>query len=544
MRTHESFTPEEEVLLAPYVTNTDQSIFVLKNLPEVIKGALFSRYSRSTLGLRRLLLKEFIQNHDSAFQEMQGKYSGQRAQDSLAVERAQDFYDRILDGYGDDSIGELGGAHLAIEDISILATKQLQDARIGGSPLEKSTRYVTFGKKVKNDYMFYKDLQILNSSHKSLYLEINRFLFDTYVSLFEPVSVHVRNWMPRETGMSEGSYNRSVRAKVFDVIRGLLPASTLTNMGIFGNGRFFEALLSKLHTNPLRELQETAGVTHGELRKVIPSFVRRAHWQHRHFQSYRNFTTKTQKLSRKIASRYLSETPIERAELVRLIDYDPEAETKLIAALLYSHSSRPLSEIRKVVARLSQAEKEQIIRESVALRENRRHKPGRELEMVFYTFDIQGDYGMYRDLHRHRTLTQERQLLSTRFGYDMPREIEAAGVANLYRDAMRRAEDAYETIAADFSIEAQYVVPLSYNIRWYMHVNLRALMWLIELRSSPQGHENYRKVAQALFLKVREVHPLLAQYVKFVDLDSYPLGRLAGESRQEEKEQFSVFNRQ
>ena len=544
MRTHEQFTLEEQALLAPYVTNTDQSIFILKNLPEVIKGALFSRYSRSTLGLRRLLLKEFIQNRDSAFQEMQGKKIEERSQDALAIERAQDFYDRILDGYGDDSIGELGGAHLAIENISILATKHIQNARIGGSPLEKSTRYVTFSKKVDNDYMFYKDSHLLKSSHKTLYLGINRFLFDTYVSLFEPVSAYVRQWMPREAGMSEGVYNRSVRAKVFDVIRGLLPASTLTNMGIFGNGRFFEALLSKLQTYPLSELQEIAHDTYRELHKIIPSFVRRAHWQHRHFKNYQNFTLKTQKLSREFAGKYLSEMPEQSAELVRLIDYDPDAESKLLAALLYPHTSQSLSQIRESVARLSQSEKEQIIQESVALRDNRRHKPGRELEMVFYTFDIQGDYGMYRDLQRHRVLTQERQLLSTRFGYDLPPEIEAAGVANIYRDAMRRARDAYDTIAVDFPIEAQYVVPLCFNIRWYMHINLRALMWLIELRSTPQGHENYRRVAQALFRKVQEVHPLLAQYIKFVDLDLYPLGRLDGENRQEQKERHSTSSKQ
>ncbi len=544
MRTHEQFTPEEQALLAPYVTNTDQSIFVLKNLPEVIKGALFSRYSRSTLGLRRLLLKEFIQNRDSAFRKIQSKRIEEWNEDALAIERARDFYDRILDGYGDDSIGELGGAHLAIENISILATKHIQDARIGGSPLEKSTRYVTFSKKVGDDYLYYKDPKLLNSSHKSLYLEINRNLFDTYVSLFEPVSTYVRHWMPREESMNERSYNRSVRAKVFDVIRGILPASTLTNMGIFGNGRFFEALLSKLQTYPLTELQETAHGTYKELCKIIPSFVRRAHWQHRHFKSYRNFSFKTKKLTSEFAATYLTEMPVQKAETVRLIDYDPDAETKLLAALLYPHASQSLSQIRQAVDRLSPTEKEKIIQDSVALRENRRHKPGRELEMVYYTFDIQGDYGMYRDLQRHRMLTQERQLLSTRFGYDMPSEIEASGVAKAYRDATRAAEDAYETIAVDFPIEAQYVVPLCYNIRWYMRINLRALTWLIELRSTPQGHENYRRVAQELFRKVQEVHPLLAQYIKFVDLDRYPLGRLDGENRQHQKVRTSTFSRQ
>ena len=229
-----------------------------------------------------------------------------------------------------------------MKNISILATKHIQDARIGGSPLEKSTRYVTFSKKVGDDYLYYKDPKLLNSSHKSLYLEINRNLFDTYVSLFEPVRTYVRHWMPREESMDEGSYNRSVRAKVFDVIRGLLPASTLTNMGIFGNGRFFEALLSKLQTYPLTELKETAHGTYEELRKTIPSFVRRAHRQHRHFKSYRNFSLKTTKLASELAATYLTEMPAQNVESVRLIDYDPDAETKLLAALLLS-SCQPVA---------------------------------------------------------------------------------------------------------------------------------------------------------------------------------------------------------
>ena len=146
---NEVFTPEEQVILSSYVTNTDRSVFVLTNLPEVIKGALFSRYSRSTLGLRTLLLRDFIQEKESGFPDMQtgSNQSNSAKKTELAIEYAQKFYDRILDGYGDDSIGELGGAHLALENISILATKTVEDARIGGSPLEKSTRYVTFAEK-------------------------------------------------------------------------------------------------------------------------------------------------------------------------------------------------------------------------------------------------------------------------------------------------------------------------------------------------------------------------------------------------------------
>ncbi len=535
MQTHEKFTPEEKTLLAPYVTNTDQSVFVLKNLPEVIKGALFSRYSRSTLGLRQLLLKDFILNKDSAFEDIQGIPVGSAQEGSLAIQKAQDFYDRILDGYGDDSIGELGGAHLAIENISILATKVIQDARIGGSPLEKSTRYVTFNKKVNGEYLFYQDPQVLNSSHRQLYLDTNRFLFDTYSELIKPVTAYVQTQMPREEGISEGAYKRSVRAKVFDLIRGILPASTLTNMGVFGNGRFFEILLSKLQTSRSTELQTIAQTTYTELAKVVPSFIRRAEPTHRHLNSYQKFIQENDQLAKQFVAKYVTSRPDKTTELVQLIDYDAEAENKLLAALLYPHTEQPLRQIRDIVCNLSLKEKQQLIEQSIALRQHRRHKPGRALEMVFYTFDIQGDYGMFRDLHRHRTLTQERQVLSTHFGYHCPLEITEAGLAEIYHNAMEKAADAYETIANDLPYEAQYVVPLCYNIRWFVHINLRALMWLIELRSTPQGHENYRKVAQEMYRKIEQVHPLLAQYIKFVDLNEYSLGRLGAESRQEAK---------
>ena len=234
----EQFTSEQKAQLEPYVTNTDRSIFVLTNLPEVIKGALFSRYSRSTLGLRTLLLKEFILSKESEFTSIQGQPGGTgiRETTELAVERARKFYDRILDGYGDDSIGELGGAHLALENISMLATKVVEDSRIGGSPLEKSTRYVSFSEKKEGRYAYYRDPRLIDSIHKQTYIDACDHLFKTYEQLSEPVWEHVRRLMPREDGTSEGAYERSVKAKGYDLIRGLQPAATQTNMGVFGNG--------------------------------------------------------------------------------------------------------------------------------------------------------------------------------------------------------------------------------------------------------------------------------------------------------------------
>ena len=539
----EVFTPEEKVILSSYVTNTDRSIFTLTNLPEVIKGALFSRYSRSTLGLRTLLLRDFIQKKESKFAEIQaGAKNPDTAQNAkLAIESAQNFYDRILDGYGDDSIGELGGAHLALENISILATKTVQDARIGGSPLEKSTRYVSFADKIKltsgkEEFRFYQEPTLLNSVHRDLYLKTCRNLFETYIRFTEPIRKHVRKQLPRDPEISQAAYERSLQARAYDIIRGLLPSATLTNMGVFGNGRFFETLITKLRTEPIKELNEIGQFSYEELTKVIPSFVRRADAEHRYFQDFRNFGQAQQELVRNFAETHLGQLKANTTESVRLIDFDPEAETKLLAALLYSHSGLPLQQIRESVSAMPDTEKIKLIEQNIDLRDHRRHKPERGLEMVFYTFDILGDYGMYRDLQRHRMLTQERQPLTTRYGYDTPDEIEDAGLGVEYHETMSRSADAFETIAKDFPHEAQYVVPMSYNIRWYVNINLRALIWLTEIRSTPQGHTGYRRIAQEMFRRVEEVQPLLAKYMKFVDLNEYSLGRLGAEQRQEDKQ--------
>jgi len=539
--TGESFTPDEQARLAPYVTNTDRSIFALTNLPEVIKGALFSRYSRSTLGLRHLLLREFIEDEAAEFSAIQGSTANTDQDAALAVGRAQSFYDRILDGYGDDSIGELGGGHLAVEEVSILATKTLEDARIGGSPLEKSTRYVSFGQKVKGDYRFYKEPRLLASQHRERYLNTCRTLFKTYVQLNEPVREYVRSRLPRDPDAPAAAYERSVRALSFDLIRGLLPAATLTNMGVFGNGRFFESLISRLRIEPLQEFQDLAQTAWEELAKVVPSFIRRAHPDHRHFQSYAAFTKAQRQQIQSVAAQLeqgsseLLSPPARTSGEVCLVEWDADAEIKLLAALLYEHTALPLQQVQEQVRQMPNAERKRIFRESIALREHRRHKPPRALERVFYTFDLLGDYGMYRDLHRHRMLTQWRQPLTTRFGYDTPPELEDAGLTQTYHAAMAQAKETFEAIAADFPNEAQYVVPMAYRIRWSMHVNLRALTWLVELRSTPQGHPGYRHIAQALFREVQRVQSRLAEWMKFVDLDGYTLGRLDAEVRQESK---------
>ena len=528
----EKFTEEEKKILQQYVTNITENIFVLKNLPEVIKGALFSRYSRSILGLRSLLLKDFISKEEMEFDKISTKSSeGQ----SSAIQKAQNFYDRILDGYGDDSIGELGSAHIAFENVSMIAAKSIEDARIGGSPLEKSTRYVYFDQKVDNKYFYYREPIIMASAYKNLYLKTCDMLFETYSFLVPKLSSTIAKIFPHDPNISQGAYNAALRAKVLDCLRGLLPASTMTNMGVFGNGRFFEGLIQKLGASKLHELSDISKGTYNELAKVIPSFVRRSEENHRYNISYTHFITDMTEDLDELASTFNMQQSRSSEPSVKLIQSTKDAPLKIAAALLFPHCNAPLHKIKERLEEASHEEVHSILEKGWKHRKNRRHKSPRALEHAEFTFEITADFGIYRDLQRHRMLTQERQLLSCDLGYYIPDEILGTEMEPIYRNAIEKAQEAYSIISKDLSEEAQYIIPMSFNIRWYFHVNLRALQWLCELRSQPQGHISYRKVAQELCHEVITKYPELRNYFQFVDFDGHSLGRLDQEIRNEKK---------
>lgn len=536
---YEEFTESQKKMLDKFVTNTTGSVFVLRNLPEVIKGALFSRYSRSILGLRTLLLKEFITNSDeTSFETIVGKSDLEEDSENqlLAIQKAQNFYDRILDGYGDDSIGELGGAHLAIENVSMLGAKIIEDGRIGGSPLEKSTRYIYFDQKVKGEYLFYREPVLMTSAFRDRYLETCNFLFETYSRLIPPLTEQFEERFPKDPAVSQTAYTAATRAKVLDCLRGLLPAGTLTNMGIFGNGRFFEHTIHKLLCNNLAEVQEIGKRCLEELTKVIPSFVRRACPTHRTHDAYDQFNEAIQGELRLMANHYGAFPKKEaKGPAVTLIDFDKESPYKVAAALLYPYTSHSLEDLQEQCKNLPDEDMQRILEAAAQARETRRHKSPRGLEHASFTFEILADFGVYRDLHRHRILTQERQLLTCDLGYYIPEEILGTPLESSYRQAMDQAKATFDAIAKELPEEAQYVVPMAYNIRWYFHVNLRALQWITELRSSPAGHSNYRYVAQSLAREVSEAIPAFERFFKFVDYSGYDLGRLGQEVRRAEK---------
>lgn len=538
---YEEFTESQIKALERYVTNTRSHIFVLCNLPEVIKGALFSRYSRSSLGLRSLLLKEFISNNEeSAFESIVGlnpENEKEQPKDQIAaIKKAQNFYDRILDGYGDDSIGELGGAHLAVENVSMLAAKIIEDCRIGGSPLEKSTRYIYFDQKVNGEYLFYREPILMTSAYRDLYLETCNMLFETYSKMIPHVTAIIEEKMPCDNTMSKTAYTAALRAKVLDCLRGLLPAGTLTNMGVYGNGRFFEQLIHKLHCNNLVEMQDIGKRSQDELAKVMPSFIRRAEISHRTHHRFTDFYEAMQSDLKIVTS---ENTNFEARSIepgVHLIETDSESVIKVAAALLFANSNKGLYDLKNYCKTLSEEEIARILDASCASRETRRHKSPRALEHANFTFEILADFGVYRDLHRHRMLTQERQLLNCDYDFFIPEEIIGTNLESLYKEAMQKAKQAFDTIAKELPEEAQYAVPMAYNVRWYFHINLRALQWMCELRSSPAGHPNYRYIAQAMARQVCDQFPAFERFFKFVDYEGYDLGRLDQEQRKIDKQ--------
>ena len=544
------FTPDEQKSLIPFFTNLERSVFGLK-LPQEVAGALFSRYSRSTKSLRRTFLDEFLGDPELGLKDLLGAQTS-ASDNSAALKKARAFYDRVLVGYGDDSVAQLGGAHIACENISNVAAKLLEDARIGIAPLEKSTRYVRFDQKnAAGEYLFYREPRIMSSPHLEDYLEVMNLLFDTYSRQMEPMLEFVSRSLPIDemqlrhptTGKTlsydeakgneklqrwaETAYRATVRAHACDVLRSYLPAATLTNVGLFGVGQAFEYLLSKLYSHELSEAKELAGAMHSELNQLIPSFVKRA--------QFNEYLVGTAAAAKALAKNAVTTSPLKSAEPVMLIDYDAQAEEKIIAAILYSHARQPLAQLRELASKLGADERRKILNEHFSKRRHRRDKPGRAFENVYYTFDVLGNLGLYRDLHRHRILTQERQDFTTVHGYDTPQEIEEAGFKPEFDQCMAKAAELYEKIHRDFPSETQYVVPFAFKIRWYMKMNLREAVHMCELRTMPQGHPDYRFITQEMWRKIQKVHPALAEAGKFIDWKKYRMGRLQSEMRTEFK---------
>ncbi len=518
----ERFTPEEEVLLAPHFTNLDRPVFALVNLPETVKGALFARYSRYSGSVRRLYLEEFAADAPA----------GGRPFDAAEGARAAQLYERVFVGYGDDSIAQVGGAHVACEWVSNILTKLLQRGRLAAY-LEQSTRYIPYDKALpEGGYRFYRDERLgpeFRAAMDELFVIYSR-------SLGRVEEWAARRW-PRGDEEPEAAWRRSIRAKALDLLRGLLPAATLSHVGIYASGQAYEQLLLRLMASPLPEAREFGAMILAELQQVMPSFVARVERPERggewvsYLQARRAATDDW--VTRLGLGRREEADPAPSVDLVH-VDGD---EAALLSACLFEAAAVPEAEIRARVAAATAAERGAMLAAAVGERTNRRHRPGRGFEALRYRFEIVSDYGAFRDLQRHRMLTVQWQRLGPDLGAGVPEEVREAGLGGEFERALEISRAEYERLAGDGLEElAPYALSLAFRIRYVLDLNAREAMHLIELRSGREGHPAYRAVAQAMHEQIAAVHPGVAAAMGFVDDSTEPrLERMMSEIRTHRK---------
>ena len=528
----EEFTPDEADVLRRYFTNLDGPVFALVNLPEVVKGALFARYSRSSKSLRRLFLDEFVGDLD---------ISGDATIDAtVGLRRAEELYDRVFFEYGDDSVAQLGGVHLACEQASNLLTKVLEWGRLMAY-LEQSTRYIAYDTRLGGRYRYYRDPEVLGSELGLRYIGDMDRLFDSYAELVPTMADFYREQFPKDSADSDFVYRQAIRAKAFDAVRGVLPAASLSNVGIYGTGQGYEALLLRMRSHPLPESRAYADLMLGELRKVIPSFLKRVDLDDRGVAWSTYLATTRADVGEIAAGLFPAEAPdATETAGVQLLDWDPDGEVKLVTAMLYSHTHVAEAVLEQRVRSMTLEERLAVIQAYVGERENRRHKPGRALERLTYRFDVLADYGAFRDLQRHRMLSIEWQQLSPRHGFTRPEAVDLAGCAERFDEAMERSASLHDALADRFPAQAPYAVSLAYKVRFYLHLNAREAMHMLELRTTPQGHPAYRVVGQEMHRLIADQagHHAVAEAMRFVDHSPEPsLERLDAERRAEARRQ-------
>jgi thymidylate synthase ThyX len=535
----ERFTADEARALAPYFTNTDKPVFALTNLPETVKGALFARYSRSAKSLRRLFLDEFLPGTSDATDA--GNTSKTEPSGTVGAERADRLYARVLADYGDDSVAQLGGAHIACEGVSNILTKVLEWGRLMAY-LEQSTRYVPYTDRPAGRWKYHVPVEVERSPLAGQFIDTMDLAFETYARWIPALDTHFRTRYPRAAQDSEGMYRSVIRAKALDTLRGLLPAATTSNVGLYGTGQAYEALLLRMFAHPLEEVRAHARAMLDELRKVIPAFLTRVDQPDRGGRWIEYFASTRNRFARRVADLVASARPAESAE-VTLTEFDPDGELKVVASALYPVSALPDEQLMDLARQLSLDERADILNAYVGDRSNRRHKPGRAFERTRYRFDILADYGAFRDLQRHRLLTLDWQPLTPAHGYVQPAAIEEAGALEDWQRVMARSAELHGALTqAGLTAAAPYAVVMAYRIRFYMDMNAREAMHLIELRTSPQGHPSYRRICQLMHRAIVDIagHAGIGAAMRFTDHSTIELERLQSERALERKRQHSA----
>jgi thymidylate synthase ThyX len=521
----ETFTADERAALERHFTNLQGPVFALVNLPEAVKGAMFARYSRTTKSLRRLFLDEFAEDVDEG-----------GALTSMGRARAARLYENVFVEYGDDSVAQLGGVHVACEQASQLLAKALEWGRLAAY-LEQSTRYMRYDDRPGGRWRATVPPELEGTPLAERYDAFLDEVFGLYGEMYGPMEAYFKERFPQEEGDSDFIYRQTILAKTCDTLRVLLPAGTRSNLGIYATGQSYEQLLMRLSVHPLGEMREYGELLKIELNKVIPEFLTRVDVENRGIAWGRYWRQNRERVEA-LTARVLEGAKPEARDEVTLVDWDPEGELKVAAAVLYAASDLPDDQLHAIVRAMTAAEREEILVASVGERGNRRHKPGRAWERTQYRFDVLCDFGAFRDLQRHRPLTLEWQRLTTAYGYETPAQVDEAGLRSSWDRVMEASADMERALVDAGHVEAaQYAVAMAYRIRFVMQMTAREAMHLAELRSQPAGHPVYRRVAQAMHRLIDEQagHHAIASaftHMSYADVD---LERLEAERRSEAK---------
>ncbi len=552
------YTPEEIELLKQYVTDPTGDVFCIKSLAGMV-GAAYARYSRAKGGFRETLLNEFIK------------------EGVIDPVHAEELIQRVLIAFGDDSVGELEGAHLSTENVSILCTKEMEECRIGGSPIEQSTRYVFYDhRNEKGEYRYYREPRIMESKHRQDYLKTMDYFFDKYCRLIEPMKSFYKKLKPlknaeydvqgagkkqkyeelknqKDQKAFKLTYSMDIRTRACDALRYILPIATLTNVGWFGNGRFYQSLLTNLYSSPFAEARNLAASAHRELNKIIPAYVKRAKLNEYQIQNDKNMYRLAEELTRDIEIMPGEEVGLLDAgldyiahklgdgyltlEKVRQTMQDRQ-DNLTIGLMLYAYIKHPLKQIiNHIVPGLSVNNRQRVIAAYIGNRRTRRDRPYRAMESGYpYTFDLVTDFGVYKDLMRHRMTSQLRQRFSPKLGFIVPADIKEAGYEKDFKDCHDQSVDLYQKLYVDFPDEASYATLHGSRVRWLISFNEREAYHLLELRTTPQGHPAYRKIAQKMHKLIKEQSGWRADNMKYVDYKDYKWSRADSEAKQRVRE--------
>lgn len=506
---HYEITDQGKQFLDEAVSNREDNVYAFsQKLDTVTVAAAMARLSRRGDDMRITLLDEF---------------AGSTGKD-------QQLLQRVITAYGDDSVQQLTGMHLVVENASGLLAKKLEWGRLAAY-LEQSSRYIFFDKRDQNGKYRYYVPEHFEQALKEQYVSHVDHIFDLYSEIVHKAEAYLKTTTTVPKDQQDAAWRSAVKAQACDAARMVLPIAAGSTVGIFASGQALESLIMRLLADPLPEARSTGQTMLEEARKIAPAFLERADKPERGGAAIA-YQANTRQAVAALAHDLLPDNHAPATDAVRLTDVWPRNELDIVPDILYEHSNLSLDELRKEVNGWTYDKKMAVLEAYIGERLNRRHRPGRALEKIHYSWDLVCDYGTFYDLQRHRMVDDlEWQQLTPRYGYDIPKLIEDAGLVEQFESCFDLSLRLHSLLQqAGYALESQYATLRGHRMRWKVTYNAREAFHLHELRTSPQGHPAYRKLVQKMHEKVGEVHPTLAEAMKFVNQGEDPeLTRLAAE---------------